>query len=103
MSGAAFTPPPSDSLLLLPPRPGALVLEQDAARVEVLADFIGTREVACLPRLAAFGDQALDFLDRNRRLGVLCLAYLHHTEDLVEVVERLLNQHGVGLPELVAI
>jgi hypothetical protein len=56
------------------------------------------REVAALARVAPFGDQPLDLVNRHRRPRVLRLPKLHDPKDLVEVVERLLDQHGIGLP-----
>ena len=52
-------------------------------------------------RLSAI--ELLDFVDRHGRLRVFGLAQLHDPENLVEVIERLLNEHSVRLPEVAAI
>ena len=59
---ARARPPPFP----LPPRPRRRVLEQHAARGEVVTDAVGGREVAPAARVLAGVDQALDLRRRRR-------------------------------------
>ena len=45
------------------------ILERDAAPAKLFADLVGPREVSCLPRSLAFGDQALHLVSQPRLLG----------------------------------
>src|SRR4051812_38605123 len=72
---------------LLPPRPGRIVFEEDAAVGEVLADAVGLGEITPLASRLALLDQPLDLLDRHRRLGVFGAAKADHAEHLVELVD----------------
>src|SRR5262249_60816061 len=55
----------------LPPRARRTVLEQDPAPGQIVADPIGRGEITPPPRRLTILDQALDLVDRDRRLRLL--------------------------------
>src|SRR4051794_16843744 len=76
------------ALLAFPARAGRRVFEKHAARREIGADGVRGGEVAAAPGCVPVLDQSLDFLDRNRRLLILCFSQRQDAEHLVECVER---------------
>ena len=81
--------PASPAHLPLPARALRAVFEQDAARLQILADAIGFGEVAAPAGVLARLDRLLDLVDRHRRPLVLGAPQRQHAEHAVEVVERV--------------
>src|SRR5436190_17627310 len=93
MSGTLATAP----LFPLPARACGRILEEDAARGELVADAIGRREIAAPAGRMALLDAALDFLGRNRRRLVFGPPERQHAEDAVEALECLVNHRNIAL------
>src|SRR3954470_3760612 len=99
-TGPAYVPA---GLSALPAGAGRAVFKDNAARLEVASNFVGTRKPACRARVAALGDQVLDLLDGNRRLLVFCAAEGQHTQDTIEAVEGAAHELRIAGADLTAI
>src|SRR3954471_7241553 len=94
---------PSRPSFLLPARPGGIVLEQDAAVGQLVADAVGGGEITALASRLALVDQPLDLVDRHWRLCIFGAAEADHAQHLVELVDGRRNETRLVATELTVV